>query len=181
MKQSIIILFAIIFLANLKFSKANDFPSLLVANASMAVIVDHEYLDTEYEITLSKIKYIVDQIIRDDLRDSVGISVRYYSWTQIRFNKGRSEHRSMAIIYDFIAILFTDFTIVMSVSNCKNTWQIFHEVQQETLLLIALTETNCPRIPSAEAVMVISKFDVNDRIFSFFFFYIIFLPVRFQF
>ncbi len=53
-----------------------------------AVIVDHEYLDTEYETTLNKIKYLVDQIIRDDLRDGIGISVRYYSWTEIRFNKG---------------------------------------------------------------------------------------------
>lgn len=51
--------------------------------------MDHEYLDTEYEHILSRIKYLVDQIIRDDLRDGVGISVRYYSWTQIRFNKGK--------------------------------------------------------------------------------------------
>lgn len=43
----------------------------------------------------------------------------------------------------------------MSVSNCRDTWQIFHEAQQETLLLIALTEANCPRLPSAEAIMVI--------------------------
>lgn len=53
--------------------------------------MDHEYLDNEYEHILSRIKYIVDQIIRDELRDGVGMSVRYYSWTQIRFNKGK-EH-----------------------------------------------------------------------------------------
>ncbi len=54
-----------------------------------------------------------------------------------------------------------DFTMVMSVANCKDTWQIFHEVQQETLLLIALTETNCPRLPSNEAVMVSTLLSVN--------------------
>lgn len=51
----------------------------------------------------------------------------------------------------------------MSVANCKDTWQIFHEVQQETLLLIALTETNCPRLPSNEAIMVLST--DNQRTF----------------
>lgn len=45
-------------------------------------------MDTEYEATLGKIKYMIDQIMRDDLRDGVGINVRYYSWTQIRYNKG---------------------------------------------------------------------------------------------
>ncbi|KAJ6638184.1 Ionotropic receptor 93a [Pseudolycoriella hygida] len=135
MKQTIVILYAVTAcLLYFDYGNANDFPSLLVANASMAVIVDHEFLDTEYDHVLSKIKYLVDQIIRDDLRDGVGINVRYYSWTQIRFNK--------------------DFTIVMSVSNCKDTWQIFHEVQVETLLLIALTEANCPRLPSNEAIMI---------------------------
>ncbi|KAG4075738.1 hypothetical protein HA402_003564 [Bradysia odoriphaga] len=114
-------------LVSLLFSPVFKNGNKAVGRRSYSVIVDHEFLDTEYEVTLNKIKYLVDQIIRDDLRDGVGISVRYYSWTQIRFNR--------------------DFTIVMSVSNCKDTWQIFHEVQQETLLLIALTEANCPRLP----------------------------------
>lgn len=124
--------------------------------------MDHEYLDAEYEPIVAKIKYLVDQIIRDDLRDGVGISVRYYSWTQIRYNKGRhskcfrsSSYTPCSSVCQFSCFrVFTDFTIVMSISNCKDTWQIFHEVQQETLLLIALTEANCPRLPSAEAVMV---------------------------
>lgn len=48
-----------------------------------------------------------------------------------------------------------DFTAVLSITNCKNSWEIFYGARKETLLLLALTEADCPRFPSHEALMVI--------------------------
>jgi hypothetical protein len=39
-----------------KTSFCDDFPSLLTANASIAIILDREYLDNKYDDTLKEIK-----------------------------------------------------------------------------------------------------------------------------
>lgn len=97
-----------------KYSQANDFPSLLVANATMGtyfflnshcmqcrcaqrltthflfnsgVIIDHEYLGTSYEKTFESLKEVIERVIREDLRGA-GLNVKYYSWSKINFNKG---------------------------------------------------------------------------------------------
>lgn len=89
---------------------ANDFPSLLVANATIgkifliyiyflhyivyvfvyiyiAILLDHEYLDIHYGETLKVVKEHVERILREDLKEG-GLNVKYFSWTQINFNKG---------------------------------------------------------------------------------------------
>lgn len=38
-----------------KLGLSDDFPSLLTANASIAVILDREYLDNKYEDTLNEV------------------------------------------------------------------------------------------------------------------------------
>lgn len=70
-------------------SVANDFPSLLVANATLGIILDQEYLGNTYESTLEQIKEIVERVIREDLRGA-GLQVKYYSWSRINFNKGKA-------------------------------------------------------------------------------------------
>lgn len=42
----------------------------------------------------------------------------------------------------------------MSVANCKDTWQIFEDSRPESVLLIALTDPDCPRLPPNEAIMI---------------------------
>lgn len=44
-----------------KTSFCDDFPSLLTANASIAIILDREYLDIEYDETLKEIKVKIVQ------------------------------------------------------------------------------------------------------------------------
>lgn len=68
-------------------SVANDFPSLLVANATLGIILDQEYLGEKYESTLDDVKEVIERVIREDLR-SAGLQVKYYSWSRINFNKG---------------------------------------------------------------------------------------------
>lgn len=113
--------------------RCDDFPSLLMANATIAILLDREYLDNEYESTLNEVKIIVERVLREDLKNG-GLYVNYYSWTMINFKK--------------------DFTAVLSVANCKDTWKVFMEARKENLLLMALTDTDCPRLPPKEALMI---------------------------
>jgi glutamate receptor, ionotropic, invertebrate len=73
-------------------------------------------------------------VLREDLKNG-GLIVFYYSWTRINLKK--------------------DFSAVFSVTNCDSTWEIFRDSRSENLLLIALTDPDCPRLPYDEAIMVI--------------------------
>uniref|UniRef100_A0A336KK94 CSON009436 protein n=1 Tax=Culicoides sonorensis TaxID=179676 RepID=A0A336KK94_CULSO len=112
---------------------ADDFPSLISANASIAIVLDREYMDTMYESTLEEIKVIMEKVLREDLRNG-GLIVNYYAWTKINYKK--------------------DFTAVLTITNCVETWEVFEEIQEEKLLMIALTEPNCPRLPIDRAIMI---------------------------
>lgn len=81
------IVFVFILALCIRKSTANDFPSLLIANASLGIILDHEFLGDEYEATLEAVKESVEKVLREDMKGG-GIMVRYYSWSRINFNKG---------------------------------------------------------------------------------------------
>uniref|UniRef100_A0A1B0CLF6 Putative glutamate-gated kainate-type ion channel receptor subunit glur5 n=1 Tax=Lutzomyia longipalpis TaxID=7200 RepID=A0A1B0CLF6_LUTLO len=112
---------------------ADDFPSLITANASMAIILDQEYLDARYDAVFTEVQNIIERVLREDLKNG-GLYVTYYSWTSINLKK--------------------DYMAVLMISNCDNTWKVFSEARQETLLLIAMTDPDCPRLPPTEAIMV---------------------------
>lgn len=138
----LIISLVLIVSTQVKLCSCDDFPSLLTANASVAVILDREYLDKQYDEVLKEIKVIIERILREDLKNG-GIVVNYYSWTRINLKK--------------------DFTAVFSVTNCENTWEIYKESRTENLLMLALTDPDCPRLPYKEAIMVKKYFNSLSR------------------
>lgn len=54
-----------------------------------AILLDHEYLGEEYNATLQSVKATIEKVLREDMRDGGGLVIKYYSWTQINFNKGK--------------------------------------------------------------------------------------------
>ncbi|XP_053678178.1 ionotropic receptor 93a [Anopheles nili] len=111
----------------------DDFPSLLSTNASIAIILDREYLGAEYDKTVEETKNIVEKLIRENLKNG-GLIVKYYSWTSINLKR--------------------DFSAVLSVSNCKNTWEIYQEAVRERLVMMSITDPDCPRLPAHNAIMI---------------------------
>ncbi|XP_055690671.1 ionotropic receptor 93a [Lutzomyia longipalpis] len=99
----------------------------------MAIILDQEYLDARYDAVFTEVQNIIERVLREDLKNG-GLYVTYYSWTSINLKK--------------------DYMAVLMISNCDNTWKVFSEARQETLLLIAMTDPDCPRLPPTEAIMV---------------------------
>lgn len=87
--SKILSFFSVLFFL-LKFGVCDDFPSLLMANASIAILLDREYLDKNYENTLNDVKIIIERVLREDLKNG-GLIVNYYSWTMIDFRKGKHD------------------------------------------------------------------------------------------
>ena len=114
-------------------TSADEFPSLLSSNASIAIILDREFLDTHYERLLTDVKVIIEKVLREDLRNG-GLYVTYFSWSNVN--------------------LRNDYLAVFSVTNCKETWEVFDKAREESMLHMAMTEADCPRLPAREAIMV---------------------------
>lgn len=89
-----------------------------------------------------------------------GLIVKYYSWTQINFNRGLITFCIQLVFcycccsYVCNKLFSLDFTAILVITNCRNTWRAYNSARKETLLLIALTESDCPRLPLKEAITV---------------------------
>ncbi|KAI8421920.1 hypothetical protein MSG28_009840 [Choristoneura fumiferana] len=62
--------------------RAEDFPSLITANASIAVVLDRQYLGEHYQTLLEGLKDYIKELARVDLKHG-GVVVYYYSWSTI--------------------------------------------------------------------------------------------------
>ncbi|XP_041673704.1 ionotropic receptor 93a [Drosophila eugracilis] len=112
---------------------ANDFSSFLSANASLAVVVDHEYMTMHGQNIMSHFEKILSDIIRENLKNG-GINVKYYTWSSVRLKK--------------------DFLAAITVTDCENTWNFYKNTQENSILLIAITDSDCPRLPLNRALMI---------------------------
>ncbi|XP_026744467.1 ionotropic receptor 93a [Trichoplusia ni] len=112
---------------------SEEFPSLITANASLAVVLDRQYLGEKYQTVLDELKDYIKELARVELKHG-GVIVYYYSWTAVSLKKG--------------------FLAVFSIASCEDTWDLFSRTEEEELLLFALTEVDCPRLPSRSAITV---------------------------
>ncbi|XP_036673831.3 ionotropic receptor 93a isoform X2 [Drosophila suzukii] len=113
--------------------EANDFSSFLSANASLAVVVDQEYMTMRGENIMAHVEKILSDIIRENLRNG-GINVKYFTWNAVRLKK--------------------DFLAAITVTDCENTWKFYKNTQENSILLIAITDSDCPRLPLNRALMI---------------------------
>ncbi|KAH8343645.1 hypothetical protein KR059_002422, partial [Drosophila kikkawai] len=114
--------------------EGNDFSSFLSANASLAVVVDHEYMTMHGQNIMAHFEKILSDIIRENLKNG-GINVRYFSWNSVRLKKA-------------------DFLAAITVTDCENTWNFYKNSMETSVLLIAITDSDCPRLPLNRALMI---------------------------
>nr|AFC91753.2 putative ionotropic receptor IR93a [Cydia pomonella] len=113
--------------------RGEEFPSLITANASIAVVLDRQYLGEQYQPLLDTLKDYIKELARVELKHG-GVVVHYYSWSTISLKKG--------------------FIAVFSIASCEDTWSLFSRAEEEELLLFALTEVDCPRLPPDSAITI---------------------------
>lgn len=77
----------------------------------------------------------------------------------------------MNFFINFFFRLCLDLTAIFSIASCASTWETFEHVRRERLLLIAITDPDCPRLPLHEALTVnrgnsMTHMEVNSILFS---------------
>lgn len=53
-----------------------------------------------------------------------------------------------------LKLFFVGYLAVFSVASCTDTWSLFRRTEDEQLLLFALTEVDCPRLPRDSSITV---------------------------
>ncbi|XP_011501036.1 PREDICTED: glutamate receptor ionotropic, delta-1, partial [Ceratosolen solmsi marchali] len=111
----------------------NDFPSLITANVTMAVIIEKGFfIDVEdYNRTLSQISVVMNEIIKKEMQIS-GIEFNVFGDTNVNLKQ--------------------DYTILFSIASCQVTWQLLERAQKEKLVYVAITDPDCPRLPKDAGV-----------------------------
>ncbi|XP_044014294.1 ionotropic receptor 93a [Aphidius gifuensis] len=124
----------------------NDFPSLVNANASMAVVIEKSFYERKilikeifihskdaYEKSVASFTNVVDKIAREKMNIS-GLSIHVFQ--DIQTNLAR------------------DYMILLSVSTCQTAWNLFKRAKIEKLVHLAITDINCPRLPAKEGMSI---------------------------
>nr|XP_034179469.1 ionotropic receptor 93a-like isoform X2 [Osmia lignaria]XP_034179470.1 ionotropic receptor 93a-like isoform X2 [Osmia lignaria] len=113
----------------------NEFPSLITANATMAVVVDRSFFSSKEEYR--NIAGVMYDLITDAVKKETqvgGIVVRV-------FRDGNVNLRQ-------------DYTILLSVATCYLTWRLHETARKEELIHLAITDPDCPRIPENDGVSI---------------------------
>ncbi|KAK6635692.1 hypothetical protein RUM44_000946 [Polyplax serrata] len=102
-----------------------------VYNGTIAVIVEREFAGKE-DLSII-VKDIVARARRNYLKDG-DINVQFHSNTDVIIKK--------------------NLVAVLTIASCRNTWNIFQNAEDESILHLAITEADCPRLPLNEAITV---------------------------
>lgn len=76
-------------LCNKYFVKCDTFPSLISTNATLAIVIDRDYVGEQYE----SIKLAIDEYLKYAKRELLrngGVYVEEYTWTAINVKRGLS-------------------------------------------------------------------------------------------
>ncbi|XP_073816312.1 ionotropic receptor 93a [Musca autumnalis] len=111
----------------------NDYSSFISANATVAVVVDQDYMQQHNVNILAHFQKILSDTIRENLKNG-GINVKYFTWSGIRLKK--------------------EFLAAITVMNCEKTLNFFKSIRSNSILLIAITDADCPRLPPDQALMI---------------------------
>ncbi|KAK5650424.1 hypothetical protein RI129_001453 [Pyrocoelia pectoralis] len=111
----------------------DKFPSLLTRNATLAVVIDKEFIPEDYDMILEAIqKYMI--YAKREILIHGGINVFYHSLATINVRK--------------------ELTAIVSLTSCEDTWRLFNAAREENLLFMAISESDCPRLPEGEAITI---------------------------
>ncbi|KAM7360872.1 ionotropic receptor 93a isoform 2-T2 [Cochliomyia hominivorax] len=133
MNRKFLIVFIIFCILKISFGQYNDYSSFLSSNATIAVVVDHDYMRRYGENIMGNFQKILSDTIRENLKNG-GLNVKYFTWSGVRLKK--------------------EFLVAMTVMDCESTWKFFETSRITNVLLIALTDSDCPRLPFSEAIMI---------------------------
>ncbi|XP_072742853.1 ionotropic receptor 93a isoform X1 [Anoplolepis gracilipes] len=124
----------------------NDFPSLMSTNASMAVVIEKNLFDnkTVYREVVRNIYNLIANITREEMH-MADIDVHIFRDTKIDS--------------------FRDYTVLLSVATCSQTWSLHNAARKDDIVHLAITEQDCPRLLEGVSVPLIPPGKELSQIF----------------
>ncbi|CAH1987367.1 unnamed protein product [Acanthoscelides obtectus] len=98
-----------------------------------AIVIDRQFVGDEHDTIKFEIEKFVDYVKREVLK-SGGVNAFYFSWAAINVKR--------------------DFSAILSITSCEDTWRLFRAADPENILHMAVTESECPRLPTDRAITV---------------------------
>ncbi|XP_034948501.1 ionotropic receptor 93a [Chelonus insularis] len=123
-----------------------DFPSLMIANATMVFIIERPFYERK----------ILFEETGNQKKDSYERSVATFTGVLTKVVREKMKTTGLLIVvYDDIETnLARDYTIILSVATCSTTWRLFRRARKEKLVHLALTDSNCPRLPNDGGISI---------------------------
>lgn len=91
-------------------------------------------MGNNYETIRNAIEAYLIYAQRDVFLKHGGVNVQYFSWISIYVKK--------------------DYTAILSIASCGDTWKLFKAAEASNLLHMAISEPDCPRLPSDKAITI---------------------------
>ncbi|KAJ8957247.1 hypothetical protein NQ318_007811 [Aromia moschata] len=98
-----------------------------------AIIIDREFVGDEFETIKTDLENYLVYAKREILKHG-GVNHYFYPWTAINVRR--------------------DLTAVLSIASCSDTWRLFRSAEDENILHMAISETDCPRLPRDRAITI---------------------------
>ncbi|XP_012281340.1 ionotropic receptor 93a [Orussus abietinus] len=113
----------------------NDFPSLITANATMAVVIDRSFFadSSDFEEVSREISEVMKKAVKEQMRNG-GIEIRVFLDTSVSLRQ--------------------EYSVLFSIATCRETWKLFKLARKENLVHLAVTEPDCPRLLKDEGISV---------------------------
>nr|AID59308.1 ionotropic receptor 2 [Macrocentrus cingulum] len=136
-----------IFLFFLQFAASfNDFPSLMIANASMAVLIERSFYTRKI---LAKETSVFNEIVYKESLAVFGSEI-----VRTVQNHMNTSGLSIRIFHTVEVDLSKDYTVLLSIATCSVTWNLFEKAQKEKLVHFGITDPDCPRLPVRAALSI---------------------------
>nr|XP_031847480.1 ionotropic receptor 93a-like [Nomia melanderi] len=115
--------------------RCNDFPSLISANATMAVVIDKGYFNDkdEHRKAVESILDLIADTVKREMHIG-GMVVTAFQDTNVNLRQ--------------------DYTILLSVATCFLTWRLHEAARKNDLMHFAITDADCPRIMDTDGISI---------------------------
>ncbi|KAI5707054.1 hypothetical protein M8J75_013960 [Diaphorina citri] len=101
------------------------------SNDTIGIIVDPRFMPDKTSKVIASIKQKVNELREQELKQGV-LNVEYFWTTRATVN--------------------AEYTGLVIVAACPDVWRIYRDNEENNLFYLVITESDCPRLPSNEAV-----------------------------
>ncbi|XP_044760958.1 ionotropic receptor 93a [Coccinella septempunctata] len=124
----------------------SDSEFFISENSVLAVVIDEEFVKMEHKNVKATIDDFV-RITRDLQAKGLNLKIQYHTSLGVNFKRD-------VLLINMSYCPSSDISGVLTVASCYNTWNLFERADRDFVPFIAISETDCPRLPMGKAISI---------------------------